>query len=288
MMVEMGTDRVHHAFWQYMDPRAPSLRAGQPVRDRSSTTTTSTSIARSASCSTCCPDDAHVIVVSDHGAKCMEGGHRAQRVARSSRATSSSRSTPNRPCRLEGLQDRLGEDHRLGLGRLLRPALPERQGARAAGPDRGIRDYEATRDKLIAELEALGDPQGRPIGTRVLKPERLYHRPSGARRRPTCSSTSATSAGGRWAPSARGQIHTFENDTGPDDANHAENGLLIARRPRHPRSGPRRGHAAHGRQPDRHEAVRPADPAGLSGTRHRGGVPCVLTVARAAIEESTP
>ena len=20
MMVEMGTDRVHHAFWQYMDP----------------------------------------------------------------------------------------------------------------------------------------------------------------------------------------------------------------------------------------------------------------------------
>ena len=26
-----------------------------------------------------------------------------------------------------------------------------------------------------------------------------------------------------------GQIHTFENDTGPDGANHAENGVLLLR-----------------------------------------------------------
>ena len=41
-------------------------------------------------------------------------------------------------------------------------------------------DYEATRDRLIAELEALGDPEGRPIGTRVLKPEELYRTVRGA------------------------------------------------------------------------------------------------------------
>ena len=41
-------------------------------------------------------------------------------------------------------------------------------------------DYEATRDRLIAELEALGDPEGRPIGTRVLKPEQLYRTIRGA------------------------------------------------------------------------------------------------------------
>ncbi len=35
-------------------------------------------------------------------------------------------------------------------------------------------DYEPLRDELIAKLEALGDEQGRSIGTRVFRPEDLY------------------------------------------------------------------------------------------------------------------
>ena len=34
-----------------------------------------------------------------------------------------------------------------------------------------------------------------------------------------------------------GGIYTFENDTGPDDANHASNGMFILYDPRHPESG---------------------------------------------------
>ena len=30
MMVEMGTDRVHHAFWQYMDPAHHRYEPGNP------------------------------------------------------------------------------------------------------------------------------------------------------------------------------------------------------------------------------------------------------------------
>jgi predicted AlkP superfamily phosphohydrolase/phosphomutase len=30
MMVEMGTDRVHHAFWQYMDPAHHRYERGNP------------------------------------------------------------------------------------------------------------------------------------------------------------------------------------------------------------------------------------------------------------------
>ena len=39
-----------------------------------------------------------------------------------------------------------------------------------------------------------------------------------------------------------GQVHTFENDTGPDDANHAQEGLYIYYNPQRPGegSGPRR------------------------------------------------
>ena len=75
-------------------------------------------------------------------------------------------------------------------------------------------DYEATRDRLVAELEALGDPDGKPIGTRVLKPETSTGR-SGASRRPTCSSTSATSAGGRSARSARARSTPSRTTPGP-------------------------------------------------------------------------
>ncbi|NUM78662.1 phosphodiesterase, partial [candidate division KSB1 bacterium] len=34
-----------------------------------------------------------------------------------------------------------------------------------------------------------------------------------------------------------GAIHTFDNDTGPDDANHAQNGVLILHDPANPGNG---------------------------------------------------
>ena len=91
-------------------------------------------------------------------------------------------------------------------------------------------DYEATRDRLIAELEALGDPEGRPIGTRVLKPEELYRTVRGA----APPDLFVYFGDLRWrsvGTVGTGAIHTFENDTGPDDANHAHDGLLIVAGP---------------------------------------------------------
>jgi predicted AlkP superfamily phosphohydrolase/phosphomutase len=88
------------------------------------------------------------------------------------------------------------------------------------------KDYEATRDRLIAEIESLGDPHGRPIGTRVLKPESLYRMTRG-----TAPPDLFVYFGDlRWrsvGTVGTGEIHTFENDTGPDDANHAPDGMLI-------------------------------------------------------------
>jgi hypothetical protein len=90
--------------------------------------------------------------------------------------------------------------------------------------------YEATRDRLVAELEALGDPEGGPIGTRVLKPEALYRTVRGA----APPDLFVYFGDLRWrsvGTVGSGSIHTFENDTGPDDANHAPEGLLIATGP---------------------------------------------------------
>jgi predicted AlkP superfamily phosphohydrolase/phosphomutase len=99
------------------------------------------------------------------------------------------------------------------------------------------RDFEATRDKLIAELEALGDPDGRPIGTRVLKPEDLYETTRGI----APPDLFVYFGNLRWRSVGTvglGSIHTFENDTGPDDANHAEDGMIIIAGPEVPSQGP--------------------------------------------------
>src|SRR5215212_9132740 len=73
MMVEMGTDRVHHAFWQYMDPSHHRYEPGNPFEtvivdyyehvDR-----------RVGELLAVLPADTHVLVVSDHGAQRMDGG----------------------------------------------------------------------------------------------------------------------------------------------------------------------------------------------------------------------
>ena len=134
MMVEMGTDRVHHAFWQYFDPDHHRYEPGNPFEsvigdyyehvDR-----------KIGELLEVMPDDAHVLVVSDHGAQCMDGGI-ALNEWLIQKGYLVLRRAAQGPVPAGGAQGRLGEDDRLGLRRLLRPAVPQRQGARAARPDR--------------------------------------------------------------------------------------------------------------------------------------------------------
>jgi predicted AlkP superfamily phosphohydrolase/phosphomutase len=88
-------------------------------------------------------------------------------------------------------------------------------------------DYENVRDELIAGLGAIPGENGREIGTKVFRPERLYRKVRGVA--PDLmvyfgdlSWRSVGTIGG-------GKIHTFENDTGPDGANHAQYGIFVLR-----------------------------------------------------------
>jgi len=85
--------------------------------------------------------------------------------------------------------------------------------------------YDATRDELIAKLEALSDPQGRPIGTRAFRPEEIYRQIHNIP--PDLIVYFGNLAWRAVGSVGLNAIHTFENDTGPDDANHAQNGLFI-------------------------------------------------------------
>ncbi|MFB6272544.1 MAG: phosphodiesterase, partial [Salinibacter sp.] len=87
-------------------------------------------------------------------------------------------------------------------------------------------DYDSVRDELIDKLEALGDEDGKPIGTRVYKPDDLY-----ARVENIPPDLIAIFGDLHWRSVGTvgwGAVHVHENDTGPDDANHAQHGMLVA------------------------------------------------------------
>ena len=227
MMVEMGTDRVHHAFWQYMDPAHHRYEKGNPYEsviedyyihvDR-----------KIGELLKVIPDDAVVFVVSDHGAQCMEGGI-ALNEWLYQKGYLALHEPPAAPGRLESMKVDWSKTIAWGSGGYYGRLFLNVEGREPQGIVPASQ-YEAMRNRLIAELEALGDPDGKPIGTRVLKPEQLYKTVKGI----SPPDLFVYFGDLRWrsvGTLGTGEIHTFENDTGPDDANHAYNGLLIAAGP---------------------------------------------------------
>jgi predicted AlkP superfamily phosphohydrolase/phosphomutase len=97
--------------------------------------------------------------------------------------------------------------------------------------------YEALRRELIQKLEAIPDENGKPIGTVVHKPEDLYKVRNGIA--PDLLAYFGNLAWRSAGTVGSGQLHTFENDTGPDDANHAQHGIFIVK-PSGAASAPRR------------------------------------------------
>ena len=86
-------------------------------------------------------------------------------------------------------------------------------------------DYERIRENLRKALEAITDDRGITIGTKVYKPEEIY---SEVRRIPPDLIVYFGNLSWRSVGSiGLGSILTFENDTGPDDANHDTHGIFI-------------------------------------------------------------
>ena len=84
--------------------------------------------------------------------------------------------------------------------------------------------YEETRDELIAKLEAAPGPDGEPLGTKVLKPQDVYPEVRGVA--PDLIVYFGDLAWRSVGSVGNRSIYTYENDTGPDGANHDRNGVL--------------------------------------------------------------
>jgi predicted AlkP superfamily phosphohydrolase/phosphomutase len=223
-MVEMGHDRMHHGFWKYMDARHRKHEPDNAYEDaiRDYYRYVDGLIARLLDHA---DDETTVLVVSDHGAKRLDGGIRI-----------------NEWLRREGLLATLAEPdgvHKLaevgvdwsktvawGDGGYYARIFLNVEGREPEGTV-ALADYDSVRDDLIAKLEALPDDRGEPMRTRVYRPEELYDEVNGVA--PDLIAIfgdllwrSVGTIGGDEG------VYTLENDTGPDDANHAQDGLFIA------------------------------------------------------------
>lgn len=234
LFVEIGLDRMHHGMWKYWDPDHPKHDPGNNYVD--AIPEYYRYLDRElGEMLDLLDDDTIVMVVSDHGAQAMHGGFAI-----------------NEWLRREGLLTLKDEPRYEGLVPFEKVEVDwERTVAWAAGgyyarvflnvlgrEPSGVvppEKYESTRDRLKEMIEGIPDDQGRRMGSVVYKPEELYRdvRNVAPDLMVYLDSLRWRAIGSFGLPS----IYVHENDLGPDDANHAQNGVFILWDPRHKYSG---------------------------------------------------
>ena len=226
MMVEMGTDRIHHAFWKYFDPEHRSFEKGNRFQDRVLDYYRLVD-ERIASLLKVLGDDTTVMVVSDHGAKRMDGGICVNEwLIREGYLTvkdSVSQVTPIAKVEIDWSRTKVWGEGGYYSRIFLNVEGREPQGTIPA------EEYESFRDEVKRKIEAMVDHKGNPLGNRAFKPQDIYREVNG-----TPPDLLVYFGDLHWrsvGSIGHGSIYTFENDTGPDDANHAPDGIFILREP---------------------------------------------------------
>ena len=227
-MVEIGLDRLHHALWAHHNSQHPKHDPASPFRDalRQYYQLLDQEIA-ALLCDL--PGRTQVLIASDHGVQTLEGGIALNEwlIAKGYLVLKADPAKPG--TRLEDLvrQDLVDWPRTLAWGEggyygrvFLNVVGREPEGAVPSS------EYQAVRARLARELREIPDEKGCPIGTRVLFPEEVYREVRGIA--PDLLVYFGDLRFRSIGTVGWGRIHLRENDTGPDDANHAPYGILLA------------------------------------------------------------
>ncbi len=224
MMVEMGTDRIHHALWDNMDPQHRFYESGNEFENAIHDYYVEVD-REIGELLKLVDDNTDVLVVSDHGAKRMDGGicvnewlmeHGYLAIREKPEGA-----VPLSKVKIDWPNTKAWGDGGYYARIFLNVAGREPEGTIA--PE----DYEKVRDELIAGLKSIKGDKGEEIGTQVYRPEELYREV-----RNVAPDLIVYFGDLYWRSVGTiggGKLHTFENDTGPDGANHAQNGVVMFR-----------------------------------------------------------
>ena len=224
-MVEIGTDRAHHAFWHLMDPEHVLHEPGSPYAGaiREYYRMVDGYIGELLRF---VDEGTLLLCVSDHGARRMDGGfHLNAWLRRHGYLHLHPGTGPGRlrPEDVDWARTRAWGDGGY-YGRIfLNVAGREPQGTVA--PE----DVRALREELAARLEAERLPWGSPDArNRVFFPERIYREVRGFAPDLLLYPGDLYWRALASLPEDPDQVYTRHNDTGPDGANHAQYGCFTA------------------------------------------------------------
>jgi predicted AlkP superfamily phosphohydrolase/phosphomutase len=222
MLVEMGVDRIHHGFWSFVDPEHRKFEPGNQFESsiKEYYKYCDREIGELLSL---VPEDTVVIVISDHGARKMEGGICFNEwLIREGYLTL--KNYPKEQTRIADVEIDWSKTLAWGDGGYYGRLFMNVKGREPEGIiEPG--EYEKVRSELIRRIEAIPGPDGEDIGTRAYRPVDIYRETNGV---PPDLIVYFGALGWRSVGSVGlGNIHTFENDTGSDEANHDWNGIFI-------------------------------------------------------------
>ena len=222
MMVEMGVDRVHHGFWSCCDPSHPRFEAGneyehvireyyEAVDDRIGDILSRVG------------DETAVMVVSDHGAKALQGGFCINQWL-IDEGLLRLLEEPEVATRLEDCKVDWPNTKVWSTGGYYARLFINLEGREPEGVVR-VKDYAALRDEIAQKIESVSRPDGSPMHNRVFKPEELYQSVRGVA--PDLIVYLDDLHRRAVGTVGMDSVHTSTNDTGPDEANHAQHGIFI-------------------------------------------------------------
>jgi predicted AlkP superfamily phosphohydrolase/phosphomutase len=226
-MVEMGVDRIHHGFWSCMDSSHRRYEKGNAFEQAifEYYKYIDDEIGQTLACMNL--DETAVWVVSDHGAKGMVGGLAFnQWLVNEGYRHFQQPVRPNQKFDVKEVD--WSKTTAWGDGGYYGRLFINVEGREPNGRvKRG--DYEGFRNELKTKIEAMVDHEGAPMGNRCYKPEDIYAKVNGVP-----PDLIVIFGDLRWRSVGvvgLPEIYTFENDTGPDDANHAQQGMYILSHP---------------------------------------------------------
>ena len=222
-LVEIGLDRMQHGFWKDHDPGHVLHDPRSPYRE---------SIVEYyryldheiGTLLELLDDDTLVLIVSDHGARALDGGFCINEWLLKEGYLTLAEDYPGEPMPLDELAVDWSRTRAWSTG-----GYHGRIFLNVAGREpEGVIDpmeYEEVRDELRRRIESATGPDGGPLRNTVFLPEELYESVEGVP--PDLIVHFGDLAWRAVGSIGHAAVHVQENDTGPDDCNHAQFGAFV-------------------------------------------------------------
>ncbi|MEM2959528.1 MAG: alkaline phosphatase family protein [Candidatus Jordarchaeaceae archaeon] len=220
--VEIGLDRIHHAFWKFFDKKHPKYVPNNKYENviREYYRYLDKEIGDLLGL---LDNDTIVLVVSDHGAKQMKGAFCINQWLMQE-GYLKIKGNPERGAKIEDAPIDWPRTKAWGWGGYYARIFINVEGREPQGtvtPE----DYEKTLDELAEKLKQIRGPNGEKFYNKIYKPEEIYDELNG-----DSPDLIVYFDDLYWRSAGTIGYETLylsENDTGPDDAVHSEYGVFI-------------------------------------------------------------